>query len=393
MDRIVVAQLTFITLVILANFIAAAFFFTNPAKFNKDQKIPLLYFMLLFLSNGICFIIFTLNIFSISPASVFINNTTSVLALFALRHGLMWRSNSTKIHLHKLPIFYISIAVIAFLNLFVFYYLNDNRIVRTIILLCSNMAILFAAIPYVAKIPGQSTFSEKVTKVVIYTVLFEFMLLLLSLWMVNDPFVYLSLLALLLVVTILLFLGSLLNLLLSDSIALHYQESMTDPLTNLYNRRFFMQQAAVLVKSFQRYKSPTSLIICDIDNFKKINDKFGHSVGDNVIIEFAKKLQSTVRETDILARFGGEEFVIMMPQTSESNALLLAERMRSEVEKVEVFKGKDKANCTASFGVTSFKESEGIETKLKHADLALYSAKANGRNKVKLYENDLALNP
>jgi diguanylate cyclase (GGDEF)-like protein len=169
---------------------------------------------------------------------------------------------------------------------------------------------------------------------------------------------------------------------------MYYQESITDELTGLYNRRFFLRRASQETNASFRYKFPVSIILCDIDNFKKVNDNYGHLVGDHVLQAFSKLLKKCTRESDVLARFGGEEFIIMLPQTDKNGAYVLAERMRQETEALSVDESKKAQDVkfTASFGVTTCTSNNSIEQNIHLVDEALYSAKESGKNRVIITE-------
>jgi diguanylate cyclase (GGDEF)-like protein/PAS domain S-box-containing protein len=158
----------------------------------------------------------------------------------------------------------------------------------------------------------------------------------------------------------------------------------TDPLTSLYNRRFFTEQAEIEYHRARRYSLPLALFIIDIDHFKNINDEFGHPVGDQVLIEVTKQLKASLRQTDILARIGGEEFSILLPETSAQAAMNLAERVRKEQNKLTITGDwQDEIKLSVSIGVSSFlSEDESFDTMFSRADKALYQAKNYSRNKV-----------
>ena len=153
----------------------------------------------------------------------------------------------------------------------------------------------------------------------------------------------------------------------------------TDLLTGIMNRRSFMTLANKEIKRSQRYKMPLSLIFCDIDKFKSVNDNYGHQIGDQVLQEFAKSIQSQIRQSDLFARWGGEEFIILTTQTNINDAAKLAEKIRKNILKMSVAPVK---NVTCSFGVAQLKEGENFEQLYKAADKAVYKAKETGRNKV-----------
>tara|TARA_R110001583_G_scaffold67490_8_gene192961 strand:+ start:8160 stop:9503 length:1344 start_codon:yes stop_codon:yes gene_type:complete len=158
----------------------------------------------------------------------------------------------------------------------------------------------------------------------------------------------------------------------------------TDYLTNLYNRRFFMEQGEREFSRAKRHQTPFAIISVDIDYFKKINDDFGHPAGDHVLKIVSQLLLKSIRKEDILARIGGEEFTIILPETTLENANTLAERTRECIQnEIIIYPKEIKLNVTVSMGVTLLKpEDKSFDDVLIRVDEALYEAKENGRNKV-----------
>ena len=162
-------------------------------------------------------------------------------------------------------------------------------------------------------------------------------------------------------------------------------EATTDPLTQLPNRRMLERMTDRMFEEAGRKNHPVSVLVIDIDRFKQFNDRFGHDVGDIVLRNVADAVQASVRATDALARFGGEEIVVAMPNTSREIAAIVAERIRSVVD-TEVFHlDRDSANVTVSIGVATGQEPAlTFKALFKHADEALFVAKRLGRNQVQL---------
>jgi diguanylate cyclase (GGDEF)-like protein len=158
-----------------------------------------------------------------------------------------------------------------------------------------------------------------------------------------------------------------------------------DELTKLYNRRAFFERGRRTFEQSRRFGHPTSLIMMDIDYFKRVNDDYGHSAGDEVLHAVAELMQLLVREIDIVARMGGEEFAFLLPETNLENAAILAERLRSEIERLVVASDVHKISLTASFGVAMCNDNIlSIEALLRKADDALYVAKREGRNQMRV---------
>ncbi len=160
--------------------------------------------------------------------------------------------------------------------------------------------------------------------------------------------------------------------------------SVTDQLTRLHNRMFLETSFHKEINRAKRYKYPFSVIMVDIDQFKEVNDTYGHDVGDNVLIIISELLANNIRETDIIGRWGGEEFLIICPHTHTSDAKILAEKLRSGIA---IFPFNVVGNKSCSFGISEFDlEDEGYKEVVKRSDEALYRAKRNGRNRVEFYE-------
>jgi diguanylate cyclase len=163
--------------------------------------------------------------------------------------------------------------------------------------------------------------------------------------------------------------------------------SRVDGLTGLYNRRFWEEQFVMEYKRDKRSESPSALIMLDIDNFKKVNDTYGHPAGDEVIKTLAGIIKKATRETDIAGRYGGEEFSIILPDTPVANVEFVAERIRRLVEKCVVVYDEINISFTVSIGIAGFKHTYKDSTQwLDTADKSLYQAKAAGKNRVILAE-------
>ncbi len=137
----------------------------------------------------------------------------------------------------------------------------------------------------------------------------------------------------------------------------------------------------------QRWKHPLAMIMADIDYFKTVNDRYGHLTGDQVLVSFSRLLKISSRIEDIVARFGGEEFILLIPNTSLDQATKLAERLRADTEEATV---PIPTNITASFGVTRLLAEDTQESLIARADRALYAAKEAGRNRVRTLEDEPA---
>jgi two-component system cell cycle response regulator len=174
----------------------------------------------------------------------------------------------------------------------------------------------------------------------------------------------------------------------ADRLRTNVQQSMelalTDSLTGLYNRRYMETHLETLIEKAFQTERPLALVMIDIDHFKPINDTYGHDAGDEVLRQFAARVQSSVRGIDLACRYGGEEFVVVMPDADMSIARAVGERLRRNIaaEPFLVSKGANKLDVTISVGIAMRREGDAADTVLKRADEALYQAKRDGRNRV-----------
>ncbi|MET3660095.1 PleD family two-component system response regulator [Aquamicrobium ahrensii] len=172
---------------------------------------------------------------------------------------------------------------------------------------------------------------------------------------------------------------------LRASVAQSIEMAVTDALTGLHNRRYLDNHLQTLFERAVVRRRPLSVMIVDLDRFKSINDSFGHDGGDDVLREFARRLRQNMRGIDLICRFGGEEFVVVMPDTDGPVAEKVAERIRAEIARTPFAIGKEgqAVNVTISVGVSSLRgQADDAGALLKRADMALYEAKRSGRNKV-----------
>ncbi|MBX3580931.1 MAG: PleD family two-component system response regulator [Rhizobiaceae bacterium] len=170
---------------------------------------------------------------------------------------------------------------------------------------------------------------------------------------------------------------------LRSSVTQTIEMAVIDPLTGLHNRRYLDSHLQTLFDRAVARRRPLSLLITDIDRFKSINDTYGHDGGDKILHEFAQRLRKNVRGIDLACRFGGEEFVVVMPDTEAGIAEKVAERVRAEIADKPFRIGEQTITVTASVGVSALKrETDSPHDLLKRADLGLYEAKSGGRNRV-----------
>lgn len=162
------------------------------------------------------------------------------------------------------------------------------------------------------------------------------------------------------------------------------RQAITDSLTGLFNRRRIFQVIQQEISRYERHHRPFCLLLLDIDHFKKVNDTFGHSVGDEALRSFADILKNMGRQQDVVARTGGEEFCILLPEVNCEEAGQAAERLRQIIARAPLDLAGYSVSITASIGIAEVEANERADSIYQRADMALYKAKANGRNRVEL---------
>jgi diguanylate cyclase (GGDEF)-like protein len=159
-------------------------------------------------------------------------------------------------------------------------------------------------------------------------------------------------------------------------------QAVTDALTGIYNRRGLFEVGEYEFARARRLNRPFSAIMIDIDHFKRVNDNYGHGVGDQALVTVAERCRSGSRTVDLVGRYGGEEFLILMPESSQDAARLVAERLRHSLAERPIPTEAGPIRITISAGVSEMRETDTLQTLIERADEALYEAKNNGRNRV-----------
>lgn len=163
--------------------------------------------------------------------------------------------------------------------------------------------------------------------------------------------------------------------------------AIKDPLTKLYNRRMMITKFDEEISRCKRTNKVFAIILLDIDNFKDVNDNYGHNFGDDVLKVFSNLLMASKRLEDFVARWGGEEFLLILPNTDHLGAKVVAERLHDHINQYEFLETNDRIKISATFGVTEFKDDDTAEKMVKKADQALYYGKTHGRDKVVAFED------
>lgn len=172
---------------------------------------------------------------------------------------------------------------------------------------------------------------------------------------------------------------------LRTKLKIEHDKALCDPLTGLPNRLAYNSRAEMELSRWKRYKAPLTLVIWDIDYFKRINDEYGHKAGDKTLALIGQLLQNNCRQTDFAARYGGEEFVMLMPNTQEHQALEMAENIRKMIQNCGFNSNGEDINLTLSCGISEFKGDDQLDDVFVRADQALYQSKQRGRNQCTVF--------
>ena len=373
-------QITFFIVIVLASVLSASLLFNNPVAKTVSNKVTIRYFSGFFVAIAFgYFLTITLPLVS-SSFAIFIANFVFLASIYSLRFGLMWRQGMT-IHTWQSVYVFLHLMIFSCSQVVASSLLEESSWFRIANVSANGILVLLGCISLLNKNSVKASYGETIARFSFVYILIGFALLPILFNAFTDPSFFYSVITVLFVVGLFAMMGGLQSLLMSDVIDFHYQTSIEDPLTGIFNRRYFFQTIKGIADS-QPEITLNSVILCDIDKFKQFNDKYGHNTGDDVLTKFAGMLQDKVGNRGIVARYGGEEFTILLQNHSLALAVQIAEELRVTSESLRVHSAGRDVNVTASFGVAEVWDLKDIDLALKLADDALLRAKATGRNRV-----------
>ena len=380
MEGQVVHQFTYFIVVILVSVLSAGLLLNSPAARTSQSRTTIVYFSSFFVTIAVGYIFSLFTPLVGSLFTIAMSNGLFLIGVYALRFGLMWRQGDEQ-HIWQSTYVLAHIVIFTASQVAAEMILTESYWFRLSNTSANGILVFLGCLSMLNKRPSNSSYGENIVRFSFVLALISFAMLPVLFSSFNDMNLYYAMITVLFVVNLFALMGGLQSLLMSDVIDFHYQTSIKDPLTGIFNRRYFFQSVNALSSNEEQYGA-NSVILCDIDKFKQFNDKFGHDVGDEILIKFAVMLRESVGSLGIVSRYGGEEFTIMLHHHSLSDAVKFAEKLRLNCEKLKVdIEGKN-ANITASFGVAEVWELSDIDLALKLADDALLRAKASGRNRV-----------
>ncbi|MFT4765882.1 MAG: diguanylate cyclase (GGDEF)-like protein [Oleispira sp.] len=386
----IIAIMTYMITLLIISIIAASLFLYLPRPSKHHDIICLRYFCGYFWVSGLSYAIFILAGAEVLPhiPATFFNNALAITAPYFLYAGLNWH-NQIKNHLHQSPLIIFHVIAASTLITLTSIYVEDSAVLVEL-LFFPNLFIAFYVAYKVLLNNASATLSpgEKLFKRTFQISFISMTVVMIIMIITENFFIYIGGILITQGIMTVGFLSAVYFSFLYRMIDKFKKSSMTDHLTKLYNRRYFLTQANTIIRSMGREKAPICLIMCDLDFFKRINDDYGHHAGDQALIEFANMLRNTLRQQDTIARIGGEEFIILLPDTSMDLVMPICERIRENTEGLEIQVASDTITLTASFGICQIDASHPIESGIKLADQALYKAKSAGRNRVEYYNLD-----
>lgn len=276
--------------------------------------------------------------------------------------------------------------------------MHPSIILLEIILILMGVIFLISSLIPIKKLilglpNGELQRKWKILSILIFFFIFSYVIFCFNLWLIRDVLNPLSFIVALMLLgggVFVYLVGQLALKTMNDirKIAILQYESITDSLTGLKNRRYFDQRLSEEIAQSKRYRLSLSLLLIDVDHFKRVNDTYGHQIGDEVLKNLSTVIVEMVRESDIVVRYGGEEIAIIAPKTNKAEAILLAERLRNIVQKsplASIDARQEIVQITISIGVSTLNlVTMDKDALVEEADKALYEAKKLGRNRVQM---------
>lgn len=364
-------------------FLATVFIAIVPVPDVKHRRVSIHYYRIYFIAVAIEVLLFALREHHYEVAFTFFINFFALLAAYGVLFGEFWR-HGVHVHLYR-HVASIHLLIFASVQGALHYFLPELGWVRFLLTFINLLAVMSYALYILNRFEQKAQFRERIVLICLLVAAICCAIGGITLYLNSTTAPILSTFLIMQNLLTMLIFGVVFSILLYDAIDQYARYANTDTMTMLANRRYFFEQARKFLSAAQRYQYPVSIVICDIDFFKRINDSFGHAAGDSTIVHIAALLKAQCRDIDLAARIGGEEFVVLLPQTNEDEAFVFAERCRLVLRKKKIELGAEKVRVTASFGVACIENGDNIEDALNAADKALYVAKNFGRDKVVKY--------
>jgi len=371
-----------LTDVILFHIAASIFFYIfSKLSLGIDYRVQL-NIAAFFALSCLAVVFFSFQSIADKPIGIFISNASWFLSFLMLYCAMYLRKHGElPSNILKIAMFLLIVCVLV-LKIGVFYYWFPSLLARELVFNLFACGFLFAIARQISIQGTHVTFGEAIAKVCIGLCMLIFVIGLTDLMVFDDLNQYVLTTLISQNLSAFILAGGLITLTLADLANKYYRSSIYDELTGVFNRRFFYEAIKSQISGSQRYKHSCSVILCDIDHFKRINDRYGHDAGDKMLVAFSALLQKQIRQSDVFARLGGEEFVFFLPETNAEAVFEIALRLQQCVRELVLDYSGMELRITASFGVSTLLEGQTVDELIKNADDALYRAKEGGRNLV-----------
>jgi diguanylate cyclase (GGDEF)-like protein len=370
---------------------AVSLLISTPIQtFNGKSRISLYYLFSYFPLILLCILFIFAHRFLQYPQSWIIplSFTVAVISSWSIYYGVLWRIGEDS-HVYQNKWFWGNLALwLVIISISEVIYRGDAYTAHLITSGIGSMNLMILYYKSIRKIRMASG-QNPGEKILTTSLIVKFILVVITFFIfaiTGDHNLHLTTVALITNINVVLQIGSIYSMFLFDNINMHKEEASTDFLTGIYNRRAFMSKVDEIVDAGVNKHKPGVIVVCDIDNFKVINDTYGHDAGDIVIQTMATTFKNMLRRDDVCARMGGEEFALYLSDTNETYAITAIERIRLHLQNLTVNAQGMDINFTASFGYASISEDNSLGRTLRNADKAMYVAKDTGRNKACLYK-------
>ncbi|SHO58945.1 Response regulator PleD [Vibrio quintilis] len=366
---------------ICCSLIGCFFLFQLKRDIYVHQRKAAICFFWLYLCWGVAFVIMAVRNWVNIEFSVLLSNALYMASFYLLLFGIFhWYR--MKFYPWHYAVCTCHVCLYTAIQFGLLEWVSGSFIYRVYFAAANNMTLLSVMLCILFKHREYNGFGEKLVALCLGSLLLAALLPSVAVSFMNDMYFFQAAVRLAQSIACNFMLGALLSLFLFNQIDRHYQSSVRDELTGLYNRRYFWEQVQ---QYMSQVRQPFILAIIDVDYFKQVNDKLGHDAGDSVVQRVARVIQQNLSETDILARYGGDEFIVFFPLQRMQGAEQTLNSVRLAIHEICLNHADENMHCiTASLGYAACHPSDGdtVEQMVKRADVALYQAKHGGRNRV-----------
>lgn len=363
---------------LLNSVIACAFLFLVPQDATNSRGSSIIYFRRYFVYSCVAYVSFGIRDFIPDLLSIFVFNGFLLASAYSVLLGAMERYAKITGLVKKLGMSHI--LLFALVQTALGYFYPHYTVIRVVLVYVNMTGVLLYTLSLFMRFNGKELYSERLLGICLAVFTLSIFLIPVAFFASNDQSQFPSIMMLVQNALIILLFGAFFYTFSIDAIRQLEGHVKIDLMTGLYNRNFFIEQAHKFVKSAQRHQFPITVVLCDLDNFRALNNSQSHLAGDKAILHVAERLKGATRDEDILARFSGEEFIALLPQTQLDSAVHLAERLRQNIGDTPIQFEENSFHITASFGVTTMNSKVDVEASLKLVNKALCESMEKGGN-------------